>query len=122
MKLYNTLRTKQFRRKLRKESTKEERKIWNIVRNRNILNLKFFRQYSIGKYILDFYCPQIKLCLEIDGGQYNRPADRSHDENRANYLGSLGVTILRFWNNEVNCSIEGVYLKIYQVASVKFTP
>ena len=61
MKLYNTLTTKEFRKGLRKNLTPEERKIWNLVRNRKILELKFFRQYSIGPYIVDFYCPAIRL-------------------------------------------------------------
>jgi len=117
MRLYNKPETKDFRRKLRKDLTKEERKIWNLARNRKILNLKFFRQYSIGKYILDFYCPQIRLCLEIDGGQHSDAEDKDYDEKRTEYLQSVKIKVIRFWNNEVNQNIDGVYLKICEECS-----
>lgn len=112
MKLYNTTDTKKFRRELRKNQTPQERAVWNIVRNRKILSLKFFRQYAVGKYILDFYCPLVKLCLEIDGGQHNY----ANDFKRTEYLKSLGVQILRFWNNDVDQNIEGIYQNIYTTA------
>lgn len=114
MQLYNKTETKDFRRKLRKDLTKEERKIWNLVRNRKILNLKFFRQYSVGKYILDFYCPQLRICLEADGGQHSEVEDKKYDEKRGDYLLSINITVIRFWNNEVNQNIDGVYQKIYE--------
>ena len=113
MKLYNKTETKNFRRELRKKLTVEERIIWNLIRNRKILNLKFFRQYSVNKYILDLYCPLIRLCLEIDGGQHNQ---NEEDLKRTEYLNSLEITVLRFWNNEVNQNIEGVYQIIYNKA------
>lgn len=116
MQLYNKTETKTLRRKLRKDLTKEERKIWNLVRNKKVLNLKFFRQYSVGKYILDFYCPQIRLCLEIDGGQHNEPDNMDHDEKRTDYLQSVKIKVIRFWNNEVNKNIDGVYQKIYEAS------
>jgi len=68
MRNFNNPRFKVIRKTLRKDQTSQERKIWNILRNRQLLDLKFFRQYSIGKYVLDFYCPKIKLAVEIDGG------------------------------------------------------
>lgn len=110
MKLYNITESKEFRRKLRRNLTPEEIKVWNLVRNRKILGIKFFRQYGIGKYTLDFYSPAIRLCLEIDGGQHNQ---NQNDEKRNEYLNSLKITVLRFWNNEVNQNLEGVYEKIY---------
>lgn len=116
MKLYNKSETKELRRKLRQSLTPEERKIWNLVRNKKILDLKFFRQYSVGKYILDFYCPMIKLCLEIDGGQHNEEENLNYDENRTKYLKSLGIIVIRFWNNEINSNLEGVYEKLYKTA------
>jgi very-short-patch-repair endonuclease len=117
MQLFNKLETKDLRRKLRKNLTKEERKIWNLVRNRKIINLKFFRQYGIGKYILDFYCPQIHLCLEIDGGQHSEAEDKDYDKKRTRYLQSVKIKVIRFWNNEVNQNMDGVYQKIYEECS-----
>jgi very-short-patch-repair endonuclease len=113
MKLFNQQGTKELRRSLRKNSTPEEMKIWQIVRNRKILNLKFFRQYSVNKYILDFYCPQIKLCLEIDGGHHNL---NNNDKIRTDYLNLVGISVIRFWNNDVNNNLEGVYQKISETA------
>jgi very-short-patch-repair endonuclease len=113
MQLYNKTGAKSLRRKLRKDLTKEERKIWQLVRNRKVLELKFFRQYSIGKYILDFYCPLVRACIEIDGGQHNEMVAQVYDSDRTTYLQLLGITVLRFWNNDVNNNIEGVYQEIY---------
>ena len=114
MQLYNTQATKKFRRQLRKNLTNEERKIWNLVRNRKILGLKFFRQYSVGKYTLDFYCPLMRFCLEIDGGQHNQ---NRNDEKRTKFLNGLNIKVLRFWNNDVNQNIEGIYQTIYSTAT-----
>ncbi len=118
MKLYNKPESKNFRKQLRKNITPQERKVWQLVRNRKILNLKFFRQYSVGKYILDFYCPLIRLCLEIDGGQHNQ---NIKDADRTQYLNSLKITVLRFWNTDINTNIDGVYEKIYNEAQKLIT-
>ena len=70
--------------------------------------MKFFRQYSFGSYILDFYCPEKKLAVELDGGQHNLPESKEYDAARTNFLNAHGVEVLRFWNNEVLCEMEGV--------------
>ncbi len=113
MKLYNKLYLKPLRKNLRKNLTDAERAVWNIIRNRQILNQKFFRQYSVDKYILDFYCPKIKLAIEIDGGQHNYEENKKADELRSKYLKSVGIYIIRFWNNEVLLNANGVYITIY---------
>ena len=107
MRIYNQLKLKPLQRKLRKNSTDVERLVWNLVRNRQIEGLKFFRQYGAGTYILDFYCPQLKLAIEIDGGQHDENSEK--DSERTQYLNSLGIEVLRFWNNDVLQNIEGVY-------------
>lgn len=113
MRLFNRQDTKELRRQLRQNSTPEEAKVWQLVRNRKVLNLKFFRQYSVNKYILDFYCPEIKLCLEIDGGHHNL---NNNDKIRTEYLNLAGIKVIRFWNNEVNSNLEGVYQKILETS------
>lgn len=107
--LRNQTKLKPLRKSLRRKQTDAERRIWNIVRNRKIRDLKFFRQYSIGQYILDFYCPETKLAIEIDGGQHNETCKQQADHNRTEYLRQKGITVLRFWNNEVLANPEGVY-------------
>ena len=99
---------KDRRRDLRQNQTDAERAFWVKVRNKQFFGMKFFRQYSFGSYILDFYCPEIKLAVELDGGQHNRPEDREYDTSRTNYLNGHGVEVVRFWNNEVLTNMDGV--------------
>ena len=70
--------------------------------------MKFFRQYSIGPYILDFYCPTLKLAIELDGGQHNQPENRDYDSARSEYLKAQGIEVTRFWDNEVLHDIQSV--------------
>lgn len=97
---------------LRKNQTPQEQKMWKILRNFQVQNLKFRRQYPIGNYIVDFVCKEIKLIIEIDGGQHNIEEIRTKDLNRTTYLNSKGYRVLRFWNNEIDANIEGVYRTI----------
>lgn len=99
-------------RKLRKNSTKEECILWNILRNRQFMNLKFKRQFPIGKYIVDFMCEEKKIVIEIDGGQHNEPFNIEYDKERTEFIESKGYKVIRFWNNEISDNLEGVYLKL----------
>ncbi|MBI4053882.1 MAG: DUF559 domain-containing protein [Candidatus Doudnabacteria bacterium] len=101
-----------LRRNLRQNMTDAERVVWNIVRNKQLDGYKFFRQYSVGHYILDFYCPVIRLAIEIDDGQHNYAPERLRDKQRTEYLKSLDIRVLRFWNNEVLENQDGVYEEI----------
>lgn len=112
--LYNQPESKLFRRQLRKNQTDAEGKIWSILRNRQLLGLKFYRQYNIGKYVLDFFCPGLRLAIEVDGGQHNESEGRLHDEMRAKYLKDLDIAVLRFWNNEVMENFDGTYQRILE--------
>lgn len=93
-------------RRLRREQTDAEGKLWYLLRNRRLAGYKFKRQFPIGPFIADFACAELKLIIEADGGQH---ADRqSYDERRTRWLESEGWRVLRFWNNEVLENIEGV--------------
>lgn len=74
--------------------------------------MKFFRQYSVGPYILDFYCPTIKLAVELDGGQHNQPESKEYDETRSEYLKTKGIKVVRFWDNEVLLNMESVLTEL----------
>ena len=100
---------------LRKNQTPQEKTLWNLLRNHKINKLKFKRQYPIGNYIVDFICPEIQLIIEVDGGQHNETNNIEYDKNRTEYLSSRCYTIIRFWNNEIDNNIEGVYKKILNV-------
>lgn len=112
MRKYNNSNLKNLRKTLRKTRTGAEQKIWNLVRNRQINNLKFFRQYSICPYILDFYCPKVRVAIEMDGGQHSIEENILRDDERTHYLKLLNIKVVRFWNNDVLNNIEGVYQQI----------
>ena len=97
---------------LRRNMTDSERRIWTIIRNRNFFGYKFLRQYIIGNYIVDFICIEKKIIIEIDGGQHNQPQDIKYDKARTEYLESKGYKVIRFWNNEVNDNLSGVYERL----------
>ena len=96
-------------RNLRKKQTNAERKLWTILRNRQLTGVKFRRQFSIGRYILDFYAPEHRLGIEADGGQHYEDKGRERDELRTKELSRFGVQILRFGDNEILNNIEGVW-------------
>jgi len=75
--------------------------IWGYLRNKQFYGLKFFRQYSVGPYILDFYCPRLRLGVELDGGQHAEEEIREYDMARSEYLRAQEIEVIRFWNNEV---------------------
>jgi very-short-patch-repair endonuclease len=94
---------------LRKNQTREEALLWAYLRRSN-LGYKFKRQHSVGPYILDFYCPDKKLAIELDGSQHIE--NKNYDKERTEYLLVLDIKVIRFWNNEVNANMNGVIQKI----------
>ena len=110
--LYNDPSREPDRRRLRKDATDAERKLWRILRNRQMATLKFLRQYSIGPYILDFYCPEQRLAIEVDGGQHADVGGQEHDAKRERYLRELNIRVMRFWNNDVLRNTEGIDQRI----------
>ncbi len=95
--------------KLRKNQTEAERKLWLILRNRQLSEVKFRRQFSVGRYILDFYCAEYKLGIEADGGQHYEDKGKKQDELRTRELAQYGVRIIRFSDLDILNNIEGVY-------------
>src|SRR5216684_2278039 len=100
---------------LRREMTRAETKLWNVLRRDQLERLHFRRQHPIGPYVLDFYCPEIRLALELDGGQHGFDRTRARDRRRTKWLASKGITVLRFWNNDVIENLEGVWSEIVRV-------
>ncbi len=99
-------------RNLRRNQTPQEVILWSRLRNRGFRNLKFRRQYPVGRYIVDFVCLEKKLIVELDGWQHGVEDGKRYDEERTNYLRSEGYEVIRFWNNEINGNLDGVVLKI----------
>ena len=61
----------------------------------------------MGPYILDFYCPTLKLAVELDGGQHNQIENKEYDSGRSEYLKAQGIDVMRYWNNEVLLNMQG---------------
>jgi len=105
-------------RELRKNMTSQERKLWSIIRNRQFFGYRFRRQFPIGQYIVDFICREKKIIIEIDGGQHNEIKNIQYDNKRTEYLISEGYKVIRFWNNDVDKNIYGVYEKLKEVFEI----
>ena len=96
-------------RELRSNMTSQEKKLWDLIKNRQLSGYRFLRQYVIGNYIADFVCKEKKLVIELDGGQHNEAESVVYDAERTKYIESQGYRVIRFWNNDVDNNIEGVY-------------
>ena len=102
-------------RSLRRNQTNAERKLWLLLRDRQLNGVKFRRQYSIGQYILDFYSPEYKIGIEADGGQHYDDKGIQADDIRTRELSEHGIEILRFSNTDILNNINGVYEVISNV-------
>ena len=102
---------KDFRQKLRRNTIPEETKLWKYI-NYEQLGVKFRRQHSIGRYIVDFYCPKLKLVIELDGNQHYTEEGLLYDGVREEYMNNLGIKTLRFNNREIRENIEKVVREI----------
>jgi very-short-patch-repair endonuclease len=93
---------------MRHQMTKAELRLWLQLRKRGIEGLRFRRQTPIGPYVVDFFCPEKKLIVEVDGGQHSSPARTRHDSARDAWLATQGYKVIRFWNEEVIKSLDAV--------------
>lgn len=114
---YNHPDLKDLRKTLRKNQTKAEKIIWKYLRNKQLKGFKFFRQYSIDFYVLDFYCPKLKLAIEIDGPYHLESQILEHDEERQMDIESLDIKFLRFTNHEIYYDLDSVLEKIKKYLS-----
>ena len=96
-------------RELRSKTTDAERKLWQHLKSRQLQNVKFRRQYPTAGYIADFASPEIRLVIELDGGQHLE--QREYDSKRTGRLACNGHRALRFWNDEVCCKPNTYFRK-----------
>jgi very-short-patch-repair endonuclease len=97
-------------RKLRRQETDAERKLWSRIRDRQFFGLKFRRQVPVCGYVADFLCHEVKLIVELDGGQHAERGEE--DASRTKALGEAGFVVLRYWNNDVLANTDGVLTEI----------
>lgn len=109
--LYQNPIFKDRRKELRNSATEAEKLLWTRIR-RSQLGYKFIRQYSIGPYIVDFYCPQLRLAIELDGSVHVADDAKVYDIERDNYLRAHDITVIRFWNDRLFKNIQKVLGKI----------
>lgn len=121
MQIYNHNKLKNRRKQLRNNLTIAEASLWNYLQGRKFHRRKFRRQYSIGTYIVDFYCPEEKLAIELDGEVHRNDGVFSQDQKKMQYFQELGIKVLRFENKLVFEQLEFVLIKIEQ-AMFKTTP
>ncbi len=113
----NIYSKKPQRRNLRNNGTSAEAAMWRILNKRQIEGLRFRRQYSIGPYILDFYCPDIRLCIELDGEIHYNECAAQHDAVRTRFLESHDIHVIRFENRDVFQSTQSIIEYIKQTAN-----
>ena len=114
--LNNLPHKKDERRTLRNNLTPAEAKLWSVLKSGQLAGRKFRRQHSIGEFILDFYCPEEKLAIELDGAGHFTVSGNLHDAARTEFLHSVGIRMLRFENkfvwsdlDSLLCSVEEAF-------------
>jgi very-short-patch-repair endonuclease len=99
-------------RKLRREPSEAERRLWQALRQRQLAGYRFRRQHPLGRYVLDFVCLEARLVIEVDGGQHSE--QQTYDQARTAWLAAQGFRVLRFWNHEVLNNLEAVKASIWE--------
>jgi imidazole glycerol-phosphate synthase subunit HisF len=104
---------------LRKQMTLEEKILWKVLKDRDTFGVKFRRQHPVNDFVVDFYCHELKLVIELDGEVHNDIEIKDHDIGRQHILSDLGLTVLRFSNDqiyqELNLVKESIQLTISQL-------
>jgi very-short-patch-repair endonuclease len=93
--------------------TEAEKLLWEKLRGKQLKGYQFYRQKTIGNYIVDFYCPKAKLVIELDGGQHYSPDGKAKDRARYGYMKGIALRVLRFSDKKVFENIQGVLERIW---------
>ena len=109
-------------RQLRQEPTSAEVKLWDALRSHRLAGLKFRRQHPYGRFVLDFFCVEHSLAVELDGSIHAEPAQAARDAERTEYLQAHGIRVLRFKNDQVEKEIETVLKEIEKACLIPPAP
>ena len=104
--------TKEYRQILRRTTTPTENMLWRRLKGKQLDGLRFRQQHGYGPYVLDFYCPSLRLCIELDGNIHDEEQVRLKDEERTEFLLEQRIHVLRFRNEDVENDVEGVLERI----------
>jgi very-short-patch-repair endonuclease len=108
---------RQAAREMRKNPTPAERALWRVLRDRAVNGLRFRRQHTLDGLVLDFYCAEVRLCVELDGCIHDTDDQREHDAARTDHLKVRGIRVIRFRNDEVLTDMRSVLTRIAKAAS-----
>ncbi len=97
-------------RQLRANATEAEVRLWSRIRRKQLEGFRFRRQHPLGRYIVDFFCPEARLIVEVDGGQHG--VENVRDAIRTERLEKRGYSVIRFWNKDVLAQAEDVLASI----------
>ena len=113
--IYNKTETKDKRRALRRSMPPAEVILWSKLWGKGMKGYKFRRQYSVGPYIVDFYCAELKLAIEIDGESHYIDDAEARDQKRQECIGATGIHFVRFTNSDIYGRLEGVLDRIMRL-------
>ncbi len=100
--------TKELRRHLRNNMPQAEVILWSKLKGKQLLGYKIRRQYGVGKYVIDFYCPKLKIGIEVDGPSHYTPEGIEYDKERGGFIRKEGIKLLRITNTEIYGNLDGV--------------
>ena len=104
--------TKEYRRLLRMTETPTERMLWKKLKGKQLEGYRFRQQHGFGPYVLDFYCPEIRLGIELDGGIHKTYEQSQYDEARTSFIASNNIKVIRFENDVVYRNINSIIEEI----------
>jgi very-short-patch-repair endonuclease len=110
--IFNKTSEKEKRRQLRNSMTEEEVILWSRLKSRQIGGFKFRRQYGVGPFVVDFYCPEKKLALEVDGGGHFEDESIIKDRKRQKAIEQFGIRFVRISNLDIRKNLQGVLISI----------
>ncbi|HXX74806.1 MAG TPA: endonuclease domain-containing protein [Nitrospiraceae bacterium] len=111
-----------LKRRLRSDMTGPEKRLWSRLRARQLQGVKFRRQHGIGPYIVDFYCPERSLVIEVDGDSHADAEQSQKDQRRDRYLQSIGLSVVRYGNDDIMKNLDGVLEDLQKRLTLGSTP
>ena len=105
----------EFAKNMRSNATDAEHLMWQLLRAKRFMNLKFRRQHVVAPYIVDFYCHELGLVIELDGSQHGTDDAIEYDAERTKFLEALGLKVVRYWNHDVLNRTERVLEHLWNI-------